>query len=78
MINQERLALAIHNEMTVRQGRSQGVGMRDTMLEFVALENIKRFEHQISRTTDEEERSLILQMLNAERKKLEVARASPI
>lgn len=49
--------------------------MPDAMLEFVALENIKRFEHLISRTTDEGERSLILQMLHAEQKKLEAVRS---
>ena len=49
--------------------------MRDAMLEFVALENIRRFEQLISQVTDEQERSLIQGMLLVERNKLEAVRA---
>jgi hypothetical protein len=42
------------------------------MLEFVARENIKRFEYQLSGTTDETERKLLVRMLREEKEKLEV------
>ena len=46
------------------------------MLRFIARENIKRFEHQLSTAADEPERRLLLSMLRAERDKLEVANAA--
>jgi hypothetical protein len=48
--------------------------MRDSMQEFVARENIQRFERQIAKTTDEAERTLLLSLLHEENKKLQSAR----
>ena len=45
--------------------------MRDSIPEFVARENIRRFERQISKTTDEQERKFLLGLLCEELLKLE-------
>jgi hypothetical protein len=49
--------------------------MPDAMREFVALENIKRFEHEIAKTTNAGQRSLLQEMLLTEQGNLRAARA---
>jgi hypothetical protein len=45
--------------------------MRDSIPDFVARENIPRFERQISKTTDGQERKFLLGLLCEELLKLE-------
>ncbi len=46
----------------------------DLMLEFVARENIIRFERHLSATSDEKERRTLLELIRDEKRKLQEAR----
>ena len=46
----------------------------DLMLEFVARENIIRFERHLSTTADDKERRTLLEMIRDEKRKLDEAR----
>lgn len=50
--------------------------MRESVREFVARENIKRFEDLLAATTDKNEHNIVLKLLTAEKRELAAIEAA--